>query len=105
MTARAKSHGKDVFYSVRRRLFEAYLCERLNIGDPEILKTLAFEAGITKEAVEQAWNDPIYETRLQQNLKAALELDVSGTPTFFIGKRKLVGALPTDTLFRVARAN
>jgi predicted DsbA family dithiol-disulfide isomerase len=98
----AKSYGKDAFYFLHKRLFEAYLCEQKNIGDPKILKTLAFEAGISAKAVEQAWDEPKYELRLKQNLKAAVDLRVNQTPTVFIGERKLVGALASDTILRAA---
>jgi len=98
----AKSYGKDVFYFLHKRLFEAYLCEQQNIGDPKILKALAFEAGISAKAVDQAWDEPKYELRLKQNLKAAVDLGVTQTPTIFIGDRKLVGALASDTILRAA---
>ena len=98
----AKSYGKEVFYFLHKRLFEAYLCEQQNIGDPEILKTLACEAGISEKAVEHAWDEPKHELRLKQNLKTAADLRVSQTPTIFIGERKLVGALSSDTILRAA---
>jgi len=74
-------------------LFEAYFGEARNLGDVEVLRELAAETGVSEEIVARAWEDPQYPARLHQNLKVAQELEVTGTPTYFIGERKLTGAL------------
>ena len=67
-----------------------------------MLRQLAAGTGVTPETVHRAWTDPQYLTRLHHNLKAAQELAVTGTPTFFIGTRKLTGALSVETLRHAA---
>jgi predicted DsbA family dithiol-disulfide isomerase len=94
----AKEQGSTVFYALHKRLFEIYFGEGVNIGDTEVLRVLAAEVGVTADTVERAWQNPEYLTRLHHNLIAAQKLDVSGTPTFFFGKRKLTGALSVDVL-------
>ena len=98
----AKEQGRDVFYALHHRLFEACFGDGLNIGDTDVLQQLAADTGVTPETVERAWTDPQYPTRLHHNLRAAQELEVTGTPTFFIGTRKLTGALSVDALRRAA---
>ncbi|HQU17247.1 MAG TPA: DsbA family protein [Gammaproteobacteria bacterium] len=99
----AKEDGPAVFYALHRRLFEAYLGEGRNIGDPEVLRAIAEQTGVGPETLERAWSDPRYGARLEQNLAAARELEVTGTPTFFIGESKLVGAVPAANLLHAAR--
>jgi predicted DsbA family dithiol-disulfide isomerase len=100
----SKQHGADVFYALHRRLFESFLVEGQNIGDSRVLRTLADECGVPVETVEQAWHDPAYAQRLQQNLAAAVHNGATGTPTFFIGEQRLTGAVSVDTLVAAAQA-
>ncbi|MHB8472932.1 MAG: DsbA family oxidoreductase [Gammaproteobacteria bacterium] len=99
----AKEAGRDVFYALHRRLFEAYFGEARNLGDVKVLRELAAATGVSDEIVARAWADPQYPARLQQNLMAAQELEITATPTYFIGERKLTGALSLDTLRYAAR--
>jgi len=96
----AKKERRDVFYQLNRSLFEAYFIQGENIGNPDILRRLASEAGVAEETVELAWSDQKYEEVLKKNLAAAIGLGLTGTPAFLIGQRKLVGALPTENLLR-----
>lgn len=99
----AKEEGEDVFYRLHNRLFEAYLSEGQNIGDVDVLRTLAYEVDLPAEAVERAWQEQRYEMRLKQTLAAAARLGVTGTPTFVFERRVLVGAVPTSMLQEAAR--
>lgn len=99
----AKEQGREIFYTLHQRLFEAYFGDGMNIGDPDVLRQLATDCGVSPLTVERAWTEGQYLTRLNHNLKAAQELGVSGTPTFFIGARKLTGALSLETLRHAAQ--
>jgi len=95
----AKDAGKPVFACVHERLFSAYFGERQNIGDPEVLRALARECGMSEEQVEAAWHDPEYAQRLRQYHEAAARVGVTGTPTYVINnERALVGAVETGDL-------
>ena len=100
----SKQHGAGLFYRLHRRLFESFLVEGQNIGDAAVLQRLAEECGVPRETLEQAWNDPVYEQRLQNNLAAAVQNGATATPTFFIGDRQLSGAVPVSELMIVANA-
>jgi predicted DsbA family dithiol-disulfide isomerase len=98
-----KQHGADVFYALHRRLFESFLVDGQNIGDSQVLRTLADECGVPGETVEDAWRDPVYAQRLQHNLAAAVHNGATGTPTFFIGEQRLTGAVSVETLMAAAQ--
>ena len=99
----AKEEGGEVFYRLHNRLFQAYFGERQNIGRPDVLHALAREAGLSAQRVERAWEDPHFERRLQGYQVRAARLGITGTPAFIIGKRLLLGAVPTSMLREAAR--
>jgi predicted DsbA family dithiol-disulfide isomerase len=98
----AKLVDRDVFYRLHARIFEAYFAEGVNIGDRECLRRLAREAGMSDDRIEAAWQDPAIAKRLRQYQMAARDLGVKATPTFFIGDRRLDGAVPTGQLLQAA---
>jgi len=100
----AKTVDPAVFYRLHARLFEAFFAEGSNIGDRDCLRSLALDAGMTEAQTGSAWRDEAVSKRLQDYLKAAQELGVQATPTFFIGERRLDGAVPVDQLVTAAQA-
>lgn len=97
----AKDAGTDIFACVHERLFRACFGEGRNIGDPEVLWTIATECGLDDRRVESAWLSQEIADRLHQYHDAAAQVGVSGTPTFVINnERALVGAVETDELRR-----
>ena len=98
----AKQHGADVFYTLHRRLVEAFLLEGQNIGDTRQLERLAGACGVPCATVEEAWQAPVYEQTLRRNLAAAARNGATATPTFFIGEMRLTGAVPVDALMAAA---
>jgi predicted DsbA family dithiol-disulfide isomerase len=99
----AKSAGTDVFYTLHRRLFEAFFAEGQNIGDEAVLTQLARTAGMGDEQIAAAWNDEKYEERLKLYLGAAHELNVRATPTIFFGdEQRIDGALPLAVFKKLA---
>jgi predicted DsbA family dithiol-disulfide isomerase len=100
----AKTIEPAVFYRLHTRLFEAFFSEGRNIGDRDCLRSLALDAGMTEARIESAWQDEAVSERLQHYLKAAQEMRVQATPTFFIGQRRLDGAVPVDQLVEAAEA-
>ena len=99
----AKFHDSTVFYRLHSRLFEAFFVQGENIGDRNVLRKLAQSAGLSDEKITQAWQDDAVDKRLRQHAKAAQELGVRATPTTFIGKQRLDGAVPFQTLLEAAQ--
>jgi len=99
----AKGEGVDIFYEFHKRIFEAYFAEGQNIGDQEVLRELANASGVKESVIDSAWSEPIYAQRLEQNLAAARELKVTGTPTFFFTDQPISGAVPSVRLIAAAQ--
>lgn len=90
----AKQAGREVFYALHERLFSAFFCEGRNIGDEQVLRSLADETNVPGELVEAAWTEPQYGERLTFNLRSAVELNIGGTPAYVFGRRLVTGAVP-----------
>jgi predicted DsbA family dithiol-disulfide isomerase len=99
----AKEEGRERYYALHERLFDAFFREGRNIGDEVVLRDLAQEVGIGAETVTAAWSDPRYTQRLALNLQHARELGLRGTPTFVFGRQIIAGAVPEATLRQAAQ--
>ncbi len=99
----AKEVGPEVFCALNEKLFAAFFGEGRNIGDDAVLRKLADESGVPPDLVERAWGDPAYGETLSAYQAAAAQLGITGVPTFLIGKRILVGAVPAEALLAAAR--
>jgi predicted DsbA family dithiol-disulfide isomerase len=99
----AKEEGREVFYALHHRIFEAFVVHKKNIAEQELLRELARQAGMPDEAVERAWSNPLYEEKLNQYRNHAQRLGVTGTPTFIMGGQFLTGALTTEVLMQAAK--
>lgn len=64
------------------------------------LKDYAAEAGVDANKVQQCTSDPAIAVDINKSLALGRELDINGTPTLFIGGRKIgnVSGIPYDTL-------
>lgn len=98
----AKEAGREPFYRLHTRLFEAYLVENRNIGDKAVLRELAAECGLDEERVDAAWREPAYAGRLRRNLAHARELGITGTPAYVFGQELILGAVPEARLRQAA---
>ncbi len=94
----AKAAGAHTFYRLNAGLFAAYFLQQQNLGDPQVLRAIAKQAGVEDMVVEQAWSDPQYKDILHANLRDAARLGINGTPAFIIGNRIAAGAVPVSTL-------
>lgn len=100
----AKEAGREKFYALHRKIYEAYFLQGRDIGDSTVLKDLASDSGLSSTLVEKAWTDTGYEQTLRKNMAMAVQAGVTGTPTFFIGKQRLTGAVENAVLKQVADA-
>lgn len=99
----AKEQGRDIFYALHDALFVAFFRDQENIGDTQVLKRIAADAGMSEEDVQLAWSEPRFIERMKQYQVVAQELGVKATPTIFIGEQRLDGAVPLDQLREAAR--
>ena len=64
--------------------------------DVENLKKYATEVGLDAAALEAALTSNQYEAAVKADVEAAQKAGISGTPTFVINGKLLVGAQPID---------
>lgn len=97
-------HQPAVFERLNRALYEAYFLQRENIGDPQVLQSLAQSIGAGRTLVELAWNDPHYDAVLSRNQTRAMNLGITGTPAYELGGEVYSGAVPLATLRRAVKS-
>ncbi len=99
----AKQCGREIFYRLHEKLFEAYFVDGKNIGDRNILKTIASSCGIDNETIEASWTDGNLNKRLMNNFNTARAHNIQSVPSFIFGERVLTGVVAEAT-FREAAA-
>ena len=64
------------------------------------LKQYAGEAGVNADQAESCTTDPAIAAQIDASMKLGNQLDITGTPTLFIGGRKIgnVSGIPYETL-------
>ncbi len=84
------------FDTLHLKIFKAYFEDCRDIGDREVLIQLAESSGLSREEVEQAWQDVSLKLQLQEIATTAhQEGAAGGVPTFIINENyKIVGAQP-----------
>lgn len=92
------------FHEYHQALFTAYFSEGLDIGDLNVLTQIARDIGLDADALVSAVGSRKYLPKLEEAKEDAARLGVSGVPTFYIDKRKLlVGAQPLDVFRKTLR--
>lgn len=82
----------DLLYQQQKRWSSA--------RDPDtILRSLVLEAGVDSSRFERCYRDRATTTQISQFTRLAKRFSVNATPTFFVGERRVRGALP-PALFR-----
>jgi protein-disulfide isomerase len=64
------------------------------------LKEYAGEAGVNADQVQQCTSDPAIGVKINDSVQLGQEMEVTGTPTLFVGGRKIgnVAGIPYETL-------
>ncbi|WP_025688333.1 DsbA family oxidoreductase [Paenibacillus zanthoxyli] len=89
----AKTKGLEA--ELTERLMHGYFTGGLNLGDREVLGTLAAEAGLDKEEALTVLDSDAYEGEVKADIAAAQRLGITGVPFFvFNGKYAISGAQP-----------
>lgn len=86
---------------VKKRLFEAYFTEGVDIADSKSLVDIGKAAGLDEKEILAALEDPDIAKAVNSNIDQARALGISGVPYFVIdGKYALSGAQPADVMLR-----
>ncbi|VAW72520.1 hypothetical protein MNBD_GAMMA10-1292 [hydrothermal vent metagenome] len=105
-----KSLGADIFYPLHQHIFNDYFIEGKNIGDEDVLRSIARQHDIPENIIHQAWNDDFTNgppdsvpASLLKYLQYAGSLQVKSVPTFIIGEQVLNGVITREKLIEAAR--
>ena len=98
-----KPLGPELFYRVHNRLFDAFFVDGLNIGDEDILRTIAADCAIPDDVINPVFHQ---QEELEQHLKLYLQFasqaGIRGVPTVLIGEQSFSGVVGLDTLRQAA---
>ena len=97
----AKQCGRDIFYALHERLFDAYFVDSINIGDRHKLIEIARCCSIDEAIIDSAWSDQKFKQRLLENFNSARQHKIQSVPSFVFGDRVLTGVVAEST-FREA---
>ncbi len=96
----ARDHG--VLEPLHRRLFDAYWARGRDIGDQEVLVEEGTAAGLEREDILAAFENPTYLERILEDTQEAIAHGATGVPAWAIDQRVMVpGAQPHEVFERV----
>ena len=96
----AKDHGKADEYN--DAVFRAFFQQSRDIGRIDVLADIAKEVGLDPEQFRAALEQGTYRDRVQQLLRTAYErVGVTAVPTMIIGRQRLEGLYPAETMRQV----
>ncbi len=93
--------------SLHDALFRAYFVDGRDIGDVEVLVSVAEDCGLEAEAARRALAERSHQQQVDDDWMKSRELAITGVPTFLVGqpglegRRAVVGAQPYETLARL----
>jgi predicted DsbA family dithiol-disulfide isomerase len=83
---------------------DAYWSEGCDIGDVEVLRSLAAEVDLPAEAVEEVLAGELYRDRVEASTREAVALGADAVPAFLLDRRLLVLGAQPEELFERAFA-
>lgn len=93
----AERQGDDAFERFHERLFTAHFRDNLDIGRPDVLRSLARETALDLARFERDFPREAYEAVLHDCAEGAAWFGVSGLPTVILNEKlSLVGAVPAE---------
>ena len=95
----AAEQGNDKFWQMHDKLFE----HQAELG-PALYDSIAKEIGLDLDKFHASIESHKGQAAIQADMAAGAALGASGTPTFFVNGRKLVGAMPFDSFKQIIDA-
>lgn len=94
----ATEYAKDqgLFDPFHRGMYKAYWERGDNIGDLEVVKSVALDAGLDWDDLAPKLESRHYEESVTQQFQEAMDLGVQGIPGFLIGNFLFTGARPYE---------
>ncbi|MFB6194797.1 MAG: DsbA family protein [Haloplanus sp.] len=97
-----KQHGDyETWLAFDEAVFDALWREGDDIGDADLLVSLAVDAGADADAVRSALDDETLRSEVRERFTAAEREGVTGVPTFVYDGHAARGAVPPEQLERL----
>ncbi len=84
--------------AIHDALFKAYFVEGRNIGDPDVLLSVAGSLGLDEEAAREVLEKRTFKEAVDADWEKSRQYGVTGVPTFVAGRQGVVGAQPYEAL-------
>ena len=84
--------------AIHDALFRAYFVDGKNIGDPEILVSVAESVGLDARQAREVIEKRTHKAAIDADWEKSRRYGVTGVPTFVIGSQGVVGAQPYEVL-------
>jgi predicted DsbA family dithiol-disulfide isomerase len=98
------AEGTGRQYALKERLLQAYFCDGLDIGDPDVLADCAAEIGMPRDEVRAFLDSEDGSVEVQQMLRIAAQAEITAVPTFVLdGRWAVPGAQDPETFVNVIR--
>jgi len=98
---RVQRDHPGAFEQFHRSVFDALRVEGRDIGDPDVLRELAAEAGLPDGIVDGTLDDESGVKRLESAFEDAQQRRITGVPTFVADEHAARGAVPPEQLRRL----
>lgn len=97
LTKWAKLDGKESILT--EKLLHAYFVESKDVGNLDVLATIAEESGLERKEASRVLNDKsLYADEVRSEEAAAKQYGISGVPSFIINQKYTIsGAQPVET--------
>ena len=89
--------------AIHDALFRAYFVDGLDIGDPEVLVTIAAKAGLPADKAREVLEKRSFKDAVDADWAKSRQYGVTGVPTFVAGGHGVVGAQPYEALEQLAK--
>ena len=95
----AKAHGKGNDYA--HALFAAFFQRSEDIGQIEVLARLGGDVGLDRAELRRALEEGTYREQTKDMLRQSRMQMVTAVPTFIIGRQRVSGLYPAETLAQI----
>jgi protein-disulfide isomerase len=92
----ANDQGK--FWEMHDKIFDENNAGKLGTATTDTFKQYAADLGLEANAFDSCFDDKTHQAKVDEDFAAGNEVGVSGTPTFYINGRQMVGAQPFASL-------
>ncbi|OPH50031.1 hypothetical protein BC351_36515 [Paenibacillus ferrarius] len=81
------------------RLIRAYLSQRMNIADHNVLVSLGSEAGLNEQDVAEMLESDAYKDSVKDDIAEARKLNISSVPTYVFNNKFLISGAQSEEDF------